>query len=453
MGRQLTIFDEMFPEFEITKPIRLIELFAGYGSQAMALKRIGANFEHYRCIEFDKYAINSYNAVHGTDFEPTDIKNVHASDLEITDTDKFCYIMTYSFPCTDLSVAGKMKGMKKGSGTRSGLLWEVERLLKEMDEKPQVLLMENVPQVHGKKNLSDFEEWIRFLESLGYRNYWQDLNAKNFGVPQNRNRCFMVSLLGDYVYHFPNSRGEDHKLADLLEKTVDEKYYLNSAKAKKLIEQLIVRNVLTGQSISEMCVDGTINKPKENEIANCICSRYDNGIGKRESEGNMVAVRIKNGTKKGYIECKDGGVFDCSYPTSENRRGRVQNGGQMVPTLTTNKDSIVRLEKMQKIKVVGTMDNTFESANRVYSTDGLSPTINTCQGGNLQPKILADEYRIRKLTPRECGRLMGVSDEDISKMESVNSNSQLYKQFGNSIVVDVLCEIFKELNIKQEKKK
>lgn len=250
MGRQLTIFDEMFPEFEITKPIRLIELFAGYGSQAMALKRVGANFEHYRCIEFDKYAINSYNAVHGTDFEPTDIKNVHASDMEITDTDKFCYIMTYSFPCTDLSVAGKMKGMKKGSGTRSGLLWEVERLLKEMDEKPQVLLMENVPQVHGKKNLSDFEEWIRFLESLGYRNYWQDLNAKNFGVPQNRNRCFMVSLLGDYVYHFPNSRREDHKLADLLEKTVDEKYYLNSAKAKKLIEQLIVRNVLTGQSIS-----------------------------------------------------------------------------------------------------------------------------------------------------------------------------------------------------------
>lgn len=182
MGRQLTIFDEMFPEFEITKPIRLIELFSGYGSQAMALKRIGADFEHYKVVEFDKFAINSYNAVHGTDFKVTDIRDIHAEDLAITDTDKYCYIMTYSFPCTDLSVAGKMKGMKKGSGTRSGLLWEVERLLKEMNEKPQVLLMENVTQVHGKANIEDFRQWISFLESIGYQNFWQDLNAKNYGV-------------------------------------------------------------------------------------------------------------------------------------------------------------------------------------------------------------------------------------------------------------------------------
>lgn len=139
--QQLTIFDILCEGVKITKPIRLIELFAGYGSQAMALKRIGAEFEHYKVVEFDKFAINSYNAVHGTDFKVTDIRDIHAEDLEVTDTDKYCYIMTYSFPCTDLSVAGKMKGMKKGSGTRSGLLWEVERLLKEMDERPQVLLM------------------------------------------------------------------------------------------------------------------------------------------------------------------------------------------------------------------------------------------------------------------------------------------------------------------------
>lgn len=199
----LTIFDELCDEFRITKPIRLIELFAGYGSQSMALKRIGAKFEHYRVVEFDKFAINSYNAVHGTDFKVTDIRDIHASDLEITDTDKYCYIMTYSFPCTDLSVAGKMKGMKKGSGTRSGLLWEVERLLMEMNERPQVLLMENVTQVHGNKNMEDFKMWISFLESIGYQNFWQDLNAKDFGVPQNRERCFMVSLLGNYTYHFP----------------------------------------------------------------------------------------------------------------------------------------------------------------------------------------------------------------------------------------------------------
>lgn len=203
MEQQLTIFDELCEEVKITKPIRLIELFAGYGSQAMALERLGADFTHHKVIEFDRFAVNSYNAVHGTDFEPTDIRNIHASDLEITDTDNYCYIMTYSFPCTDLSIAGKMKGMKKGSGTRSGLLWEVERLLKEMNERPQILLMENVTQVHGKANIEDFKQWISFLESIGYQNFWQDLNAKDFGVPQNRERCFMVSLLGNYTYHFP----------------------------------------------------------------------------------------------------------------------------------------------------------------------------------------------------------------------------------------------------------
>ena len=200
---QLTIFEELCDEFKITKPIRLIELFAGYGSQAMALKRAGAKFEHYKVVEFDKFAINSYNAVHGTDFKVTDIRDIHAEDLEVTDTDKYCYIMTYSFPCTDLSVAGKMKGMKKGSGTRSGLLWEVERLIKEMNELPQILFMENVTQVHNQQNIEDFKSWLNFLESLGYSNYWKDLNAKDFGVPQNRERCFMVSLLGNYTYHFP----------------------------------------------------------------------------------------------------------------------------------------------------------------------------------------------------------------------------------------------------------
>lgn len=191
----------------ITKPIRLIELFAGYGSQAMALKRIGAKFEHYRVVEFDKYAIASYNAVHGTDFPTMDITKVHAEDLNICDTNAFTYLLTYSFPCTDLSVAGKQAGMSKGSGTRSGLLWEVERILTEIrdsnGELPQILFMENVPQVHGKKNINDFEKWLGFLESLGYTNYWQDLNAKNYGVAQNRNRCFMFSFLGNYSYDFP----------------------------------------------------------------------------------------------------------------------------------------------------------------------------------------------------------------------------------------------------------
>lgn len=245
---QMSIFDFTREPISITKPIRLIELFAGYGSQTMALKRIGAKFEHYRVVEFDKYAIASYNAVHGTDFPTMDITKVHAEDLNICSTETFTYLLTYSFPCTDLSVAGKQAGMSKGSGTRSGLLWEVERILTEIrdsnGELPQILFMENVPQVHGKKNINDFEKWLGFLESLGYTNYWQDLNAKNYGVAQNRNRCFMFSFLGNYSYDFPQPIPLKKKLKDYLEDNVDEKYYINNEKADKLIKQLIGNGTL-----------------------------------------------------------------------------------------------------------------------------------------------------------------------------------------------------------------
>lgn len=245
---QISIFDMIREPIRITKPIRLIELFAGYGSQAMALERIGAKFEHYRVVEFDKYAIASYNAVHGTDFPTMDITKVHAEDLNICDTEVFTYLLTYSFPCTDLSVAGKQAGMKKGSGTRSGLLWEVERILKEIrdggGELPQILFMENVPQVHADANMGDFQNWIDFLTSLGYVSYWQDLNAKNYGVAQNRERCFMFSFLGEYNYHFPQPIPLKKKLKDYLEDDVDEKYYINNEKADKLIKQLIDNGTL-----------------------------------------------------------------------------------------------------------------------------------------------------------------------------------------------------------------
>lgn len=164
----------------------------------MALKRINADFKHYKVVEFDKFAIKSYNAVHNTNFTTTDIKDVNAEDLDICDTDKYTYLLTYSFPCTDISNAGQRKGMAKNSGTRSGLLWEVERILKELYDRkmemPQILFMENVPQVHGKKNIDDFNMWLKVLTDLGYKNYWKDLNAKDYGVAQNRNRTYMFSI-------------------------------------------------------------------------------------------------------------------------------------------------------------------------------------------------------------------------------------------------------------------
>ena len=291
---QMSLFDiwgSDTPMMTIDKPIRLIEFFAGYGSQALALRELGADFEHYRVVEFDKYAVASYNAVHGTDFEVTDIRDVKGSDLGIVDTDKYTYLLTYSFPCTDLSVAGKGLGMSKGSGTRSGLLWEVERILQELVDDgidlPQVLLMENVPQVHGKKNLADFESWCKFLESIGYTNFWEDMNAKNYGVAQNRNRTFMVSVLGDVKYEFPKAIQLTRVMKDYLEDEVEEKYYINNEKAQKLIDTLIENGTLPSRA-EQTCVEFSLDRPGENKISNCICARYDKGITTRRAEGSCV---------------------------------------------------------------------------------------------------------------------------------------------------------------------
>ena len=274
----------------INMKIRLIELFAGVGSQAMALRDIGADFEHYRVVEFDKYAVKSYNAIHGTNFETTDIRDVHGSDLGIVDVEKFTYLLTYSFPCQDLSLAGKQRGMTKGGGTRSGLLWEVERLLNETENLPQVLLMENVPQVHGSKNIDNFNLWIDFLKSKGYSNFWQDLNAKDYGVAQNRKRCFMVSLLGNAAYEFPKSIKLTKRMKDYLEDEVDEKYYLKSEKADRLIADLESRGILDGKD--KVTCDSTVNKPKEIDVMNTVCAKYDCGISNRQSWGGAVVERI-----------------------------------------------------------------------------------------------------------------------------------------------------------------
>lgn len=243
-GLQMGMFDGA-QKFKINKPIRLIELFAGIGAQAKALERLGVPFEHYRVCEFDKYAIKSYNAIHGTDFETSDVTQITADDLGIIDTDKYCYILTYSFPCTDLSIAGKQHGMSKNSGTRSGLLWEVERLLDECKEPPQVLLMENVPQVHAEKNIADFNSWLQKLESLGYKSWYKDLNAKEFGVPQNRNRTFCVSLLGDYYYEFPQPKPLKIRMKDLLDSNVEEKYYISENKVEKCLQTVNVEREIS----------------------------------------------------------------------------------------------------------------------------------------------------------------------------------------------------------------
>lgn len=289
MTGQIDIFDMTMPMISIPNKIRLIELFAGYGSQAMALKEIGADFEHWKVIEFDRYAIQSYNAVHGTQFGTADIRDIHGRDLKITNTSQYTYFMTYSFPCTDLSVAGKMAGMKKGSGTRSGLLWEVERILTEIHESggelPQILFMENVPQVISSVNIKDFHDWQDFLSLLGYTNHVQILNAKDYGVAQNRERCFMFSFLGNYNYHFPEPIPLQKKMKDYLEENVSEKYYINTEKARTLIKHLENSGTLSGRE--RAYTDLTVNEPKETPVCNCITAK-DMGISNQKATGQGV---------------------------------------------------------------------------------------------------------------------------------------------------------------------
>ena len=421
---ELSIFDYLKTPLKIDKPIRLIEMFAGVGSQAKALERLGADFEHYKISEWEVNATASYKAVHKGDdttdysaeftadkltnilfnigistdgkkplskrqiarksepwkrtvynnFKATNnigsILNVKGEDLGIVDTDRYTYILTYSFPCQDLSLAGKGKGMAKDSGTRSGLLWEVERLLNECSELPQILLMENVTQVHGSKNKEHFDEWIRFLESKGYSNYWQDLNAKNFGIPQNRNRTFMVSVLGDYTYKFPQEFPLKLRLKDMLETEVDEKFYLS------------------GKMINFF----TENTKRQQEKGN--------GFKFQPTDGECVGKAITT---------RAGGRMDDNF-----------------------------IEEQPKLEVAFNLSSRFEDK----PLEECSQTIK--KSSKVDCGVITN-LRIRKLTPKECWRLMGFDDADFEKAAEVNSNSQLYKQAGNSIVVDVLYYIFREM--------
>lgn len=367
MNEQLDLFGFAPSQYIIKKPIRLIELFAGIGAQSKALEVLKANFESYKIAEWSKESIKAYTYIHHYEEikncndkeinslsgisrnynEPMtkeqinnlkedekilltnckkithnliDISKVKGEDLNIVDTDKYEYVLTFSFPCTDLSLAGKGLGMEEGSGTRSSLLWEVERLLKECKEKgnlPNTLLMENVPQVIGTKNKSSFHKFMKRLEDLGYKNFVKVLNSKDFYIPQNRQRCFMVSILTkEDVFSFPNKMKLDYYLLDFLDKEVDEKYYLSDDKIIQIQNWKGFEN------------------PLEDIDPNRVCSTLTTHCGK-DSNG-MQLVLVPENTKKGYAEAKvEDGVY---INRPHQKRGVVQKG--MIQTIKTSCDDI-----------------------------------------------------------------------------------------------------------------
>ena len=500
---QTTIFDMLYPKYKITKPIRLIEMFSGYGSQSLALKYLGVEFEHWKICEWAIKSIQAYKDIHFTDEkidyskkylkeelinilyslgvsqnynEPmtfkqvsrlgeiqlrkiynniktthnlVNIQQVKGKDLDIVDTNKYDYILTYSFPCQDLSLAGKRKGMSDTS-TRSGMLWEVERILtecKELGTLPQILLMENVPQVHGTDNVNDFNKWQLALERLGYKSYFQDLIATDYGIPQIRNRTFMISILGDYSYTFPEPIPLKLELKDLLEDNVDERYYLSD----KMLNYM--------QSTSSGGISRKDMFERNFEVGNVrkTAATITTNAGQRANDN---FIKVKNATKKGYLEATVGDGIDISN-RMEYHRGTVQKDKSQ--TLTTSCDvGVLELKKELcnksiedgKVKENDVIRHSYSNSRlnewdkRNIEHNNLSPTLDTrcdCLG-------VVNNLRIRKLTPKECFRLMGVKDEDYEKCAKNQSNSSLYHLAGDSIITLVLIALFGELLQKDYKK-
>ena len=435
----------MYDKFTFNKKtITLFETFAGIGSQAIALKQLSNEFgfelDTIGISEIDKYAIAAYNAIHG------EIKN-YGSICDIQEIPQVD-IFTYSFPCQDISLAGNRKGFSRDSNTRSGLLWEVERLLENQEKVgklPQVLLMENVKALVGLKFKDDYIEWQLKLEELGYKNYWKVLNAKNYGIPQNRERVFMVSILGEYHYTFPDKFPLKLRLKDMLEDEVDEKFYLSDKQMQQLKntphEQSSISRVKNIDDICN-CIDTMGGGNREPKI---FCS-YALGSREHETQGwkeimptlaardykDPKVVLIPEATKKGYAEATDGDGVYINRP--HQKRGVVQK--DMIQTIKTSPDV--------GVVVKGNYSKSNHNASRIVDEKGIAPTVMENHG---TVTAIDTNLRIRKLSPKECFRLMGFSDEEFAKAESVISNSQLYKTAGNSIVVDVLYYIFKQLFI------
>ena len=471
---QTTIFDMLYPRYYIKKPIRLIEFFSGYGSQALALKYLGVEFTHYKTCEWAVKSIQAYKDIHFTndnkDYSKgiskeqlierlhyfgisnnyndpmtleqikrlnednlrtifnnivatnnlVNIQNVKGADLEIVDTKSFTYLLTYSFPCQDLSLAGKGAGMSDTS-TRSGMLWEVERILKEckeLGELPEILLMENVPQVKGVDNVEDFNKWQLELEKLGYKNYFQDLIATDYGIPQTRNRCFMISILGDYSYTFPQPIPLNLKLKDMLESNVDEKYYLSD----KMLNYMLGVNQKESKYNRREVFQRNFNSNKK------VASTITTNAGNRATDNFIIA----SDTLKRYLcnkliqeeELQENDIIKTNYTSDVlNGKKKYKIGNNISPTLTTKNG----------------LD--FGVVNKNIENNGTTSSLTT----RCDLNGVVNNMRIRKLTPKESFRLMGVKDEDFEKVRKNQSDSSLYHLAGDSIVVNVLMAIFKEL--------
>lgn len=403
---------QLSAENEVCNTLRVLSLFSGIGAFEKALLKLGVPFTIEAYSEIDKYASRVYSYIHNIREEDNlgDISKVDPSSIPDVD------LVTYGFPCQDISTAGKGAGINEG--TRSGLLYHAIKIIEA--KKPAYAIAENVKNLIGKKHRKDFDKLLIDLDKLGYINYWKVLNSNKFGIPQSRERVFVISIRKDIDqgFQFPKEYFNDLKLADLLEKEVDEAFFINEKKTQLLLDDF---------EPASMC-----QKTEEKEVYPYltpeIITKGQNGRRFRGREGDMYTLTSKD---------RHGIVFN----TGKRREGSLGVNQQKEYKTHGQRTGIIEIGKLNM--------KGFESTKRVYSPQGISPTLVTKN----PPKIPV--YRVRKLTPLECWRLMGFDDIDFYRAKYVlnktfyqgreRSDSQLYKMAGNSIVVNVLVEIMRNL--------
>lgn len=511
--------------------IRVFCAFSGYDSQCLGLRRLGIPFELVGWSEIDKYAIQAHDVLfpEAKDRNYGDISKIDWA--QVPDFDLF----TYSFPCTDISNAGQQKGLEKGSGTRSSLLWECEKAIRV--KKPKYLLMENVSALVSQKFLPYYEEWRRLLVSLGYESWSKVLNATDYGVPQNRERIFMVSILGGGSFYFPEPMSLNRCLGDVLEDEVDEKYFLSEKLTKTVLSDgkngfpggtgVRTENDDTAPTINATCykiqrsncfikypsdkticlnskVDGkqpsltdrvysaaaaatavttgfhpAVLTPRRNAYGKTIRKDYESGIvkGKR---GNMTDLVPREDGLSNTITTvqKDNLLYIpwmCIGSAQKNAyKGSVKEpsptitaacgmGGGQTPMVLMFAEKLQRIAEKSRGEEIGvTIDadgnlrphrmDKAKSGVSEYQTEkdtSVASTLISARPNNVYGE--STDYRIRKLTPRECLRLMDADDSDIDKLMAAGiSNTQLYKMAGNSIVVNVLYHIFRKMFVNKE---
>lgn len=337
------------------KKLKILELFGGIGACSKALERLGIDYEIADYVEIDKYAVKSFNAIHNTSFKSQDI-TTWDKDIEVD-------LIMHGSPCQDFSLAGKQAGGDKDSGTRSSLMYETIRIVEKL--KPKYVVWENVKNLLSKKHKHNFEAYLETMSSLGYTNYYQVLNAKDYGIPQNRERVFTISVLCEETFEFPLKQELKLRLKDMLEDEVDEKYYLTVDKIDKISHW----------------------------------KAYQKPFEKVQGKESIC-------------------------PTLTARGAGEEHSGMI-----TYSESLKETTNLQEqcLNIKGAYGRNFGSKGKV--------------------PMLKEDFRIRKLTPKECWRLMGFNDKDFEMANKVNSNTQLYKQAGNSIVVNVLEAILSNLLI------